>query len=339
MNYPFLFLLLVVLVGGYLLMRKIDRLMEKDKEESAVTEWLKSMQKSLDETNRNISQAMRETNRTVVESLQRSSQSMNQRLDKAAEFIAGVKEEVGKMAEIGRGMKDIQEFLRSPKLRGNIGEMVLKQILAQSLPKSSFHLQYKFKSGETVDAAIHTNAGIIPVDSKFPMENFRRLTTAKEKKEKEAARRAFVNDVRKHIRAIASKYILPEEGTIDYALMYIPSEAVYYEVVNDPDLFEYAGKHQVLPVSPTTFYAYMRAILMSFEGQKIEARAKRILASLRAMEGDYQKVSENLSVLSRHLTNAYNQMNNVTLNFNLLGQKLANTKVLEGKEEKLLKDE
>ena len=138
----------------------------------------------------------------------------------------------------------------------------------------------------------------------------------------------LVNDVRKHIRVISSKYILTEEGTIDYALMYVPSESVYYEIVNDPEIFDYAGKNRVLPVSPMTFYAYMKAILMSFEGQKIEQRARQILQAIRAIQKDYGKVEDNLSVLGRHLTNAYNQMSNVVSGFTLLGQKLTSTQAL-----------
>ncbi len=322
-------LFLVVIILGYFLVQKLNQLGSANKQDESLTAWLRSMQQSLDKTNENLNQAMRESNKTVAESLQKSTQSMNERLDKTAEFIAGVKKEVGQMAEIGRGMKDLQEFLRSPKLRGNIGEMVLKELLGQMLPKKAFNLQYSFRSGEIVDAAIQTEAGLVPIDSKFPMENFRKMMGAETEKEKESAQKVFINDVRKHIRSISSKYILPDEGTIDYALMYVPSEAVYYEIVNDPDLFDYAGKNKVLPVSPTTFYAYIKAILMSFEGQKVEERAKQILAALGAIGKDYEKIADNLATLSRHLTNAHNQMNNVNASFNLLGQKLAGTRQLE----------
>jgi len=127
---------------------------------------------------------------------------------------------------------------------------------------------------------------------------------------------------------------LTEEGTIDYALMYLPSEAIYYEVVNNSDLFDYSGKKRVLPVSPMTFYAYLRAILMSFEGQKIEAKARQILAAIRAVQKDYNKVEDNLSVLGKHIQNAYNQMSNVLSGFTLLGQKLSSTQALgEGTKE------
>src|SRR3989337_383404 len=172
--------------------------------------------------------------------LNEQSKSFNVRLDNAARVIGEVQRSIGEMSEIGRGMKELQEFLKSPKLRGNIGEQVLKELLSQMLPKQSFHLQYTFKSGEKVDAAIKTSAGIIPVDSKFPMENFRKMSGPGSDAEKKAAGREFERDVKEHIDAISKKYILTEEGTIDYALMYIPSESVYYEVANNQDLFEYS---------------------------------------------------------------------------------------------------
>lgn len=261
----------------------------------------------------------------LLESLQRNSNDLNTRLDNAAKVIGDVQRNVGEMSEIGRGMKEIQEFLQSPKLRGNIGEQVLRELLGQMLPKSSFHLQYTFASGEKVDAAIKTSAGIIPIDSKFPMENFRALMAAEGKEDKAKLRYDFERDIKKHIDDISKKYILTEEGTIDYALMYVPSEAVYYEVANSPLLFEYASKKRVLPVSPATFYAYMRAILMSFEGQKIEAQAKEILSVLRAVSSDYSNVEDSLKTLGRHITNANNTMASVTNDFGKLGGKISRT--------------
>lgn len=296
----------LIILGLYINKKLLDTL-EKQKPSNDLLEYLRTTNIRLNEQGKNL----------------------NDRLDNAAKVFAEVQKNVGEMSEIGRGMKELQEFLRSPKLRGNVGEHILKELLGQFLPKESFNLQYTFKTGDKVDAAIKTSAGIIPVDSKFPMENFRKIISSGSDSEKKIAEKGFERDVKNHIDAISKKYILTEEGTIDYALMYIPSEAVYYEVVNNQSLFEYAGDKRVLPVSPTTFYAYLKAILMSFEGQKIESQAKEILASLRAIQKDYSKVEENLGVLQKHLTNAYNTMTSVFSSFTHLGQKITSTQRLK----------
>lgn len=276
--------------------------------------------------------------KTTNTRLATQSRDINERLDNAAKVISGVQRSVGEMSEIGRGMKDLQEFLRSPKLRGNIGEQVLKELLTQMLPKSSYTLQFAFKSGAKVDAAVKTSAGIIPIDSKFPMENFRRMGTSEIDLENKSFEKAFERDVKLHIESISKKYILPQEGTVDYALMYIPSEAVYYEIVNNQNLSDYSGKMRVLAVSPTTFYAYLKAILMSFEGQKIEARAREILTTIRAIQKDYTKVEDNLNTLQKHMTNAYNMMSSVLTTFGQLGHKISSTQSLGDSDTKELSE-
>lgn len=255
--------------------------------------------------------------------------ALNTRLDHSAEVISELKRNIGEMSEVGKSMKELQEFILSPKLRGNVGEQVLKELLSQMLPKSSFRLQHSFKSGEKVDAAIVTTGGIIPIDSKFPMENFRKMISGENAETKQTASRLFERDIKYHVDSISKKYIVPDEGTTDYSLMYIPSESVYYEVVNNQDLYEYATKKRVLPVSPTTFYAYLKAILMSLEGQKVESQAREILIALRAIQKEYLKVEDNLSTLQKHLLNANNMMLSVMSGFGNLGQKISNTKSLE----------
>lgn len=350
------YLITALIISGlaitvWLINKRLAQIQEASKTDNTLTEWLKSMQNSLEgtnktlnrviaETNKSLNQALSQTNKNMVDSLQRSTKALNERLDNAAKYIAQVSKEVGQMSEIGRSMKDLQEFLKSPKLRGNIGEEVLKDLISQMFPKNSFYLQYTFKSGEKVDAAIKTAAGILPIDSKFPMENFQRMVKAGDKTERQQAKRDFINDVRKHVRDIAKKYILPEEGTMDLALMYIPSEPVYYEIVNNPEITDYARRLRIYPVSPTTLYAHLQMILLSFEGQKIEARSRQVFRLLRAIQKDYEKTEGVLQVLGKHITNAYNQMSNVTQNFSLLGQKLASTQTLaETDEPKQLKAE
>ncbi len=314
-------LLLILLVSLFILFffiyRKLSDL-KKPQSDSALLEWLSSMQKSVDTSSNH-----------MVQTLQENSKQLNERLDKAAQVIAGVGKEVGQMSELGRSMKELQEFLKSPKLRGNIGEQVLKDLISQIFPKNSFHLQYQFKSGDRVDAAIKTDAGILPIDSKFPMENFSKLTKAKTEEEVKNFRREFERDVKKHIDAIAKKYILPDEGTMDFALMYVPSESVFYEIVNMDELVEYAKGQRVYIVSPSTLYAHLQTILLSFEGRKIEERSKEVLRLLRALQIDFGKVNTSLDVLGRHIGNASNQYSNVQKGFMGIGQKLESTKYLK----------
>ena len=323
----FLILLIIILAGfavlTFFLNKKLSDL-GKNKTDQALLEWLKNMQST-------ISNSSTETVRT----LQENTKQLNERLDTAARVIRDVEKEVGQMSEIGRNMRELQDFLKSPKLRGNIGEQVLKDLIAQMFPKSSFHLQYEFKSGEKVDAAIQTDAGILPIDSKFPMENYQKMSKATEKAEKELFEKEFVRDVKKHIDAISKKYILPSEGTMDFALMYIPSESVYYEVVNQVDVIDYARRARVYMVSPSTLYAHLQTILLSFEGKKIESKSKELFTLLRSMQIDYKKIDENMSTLGKHLNNAYSQFGNVLSGFSSLGQKLNSSNNLESKQKEI----
>ena len=328
-------IILILLCFGvviFFLNKKLSEL-KKPQDNEALMEWLKTMQSSLESTNKTLNDALSKSSSNMVKTLQENSKQLNERLDKAAAVIRDVGKEVGQMSEIGRNMQELQDFLKSPKLRGNIGEQVLKDLISQMFPKNSFHLQYQFRSGERVDAAIKTDAGILPIDSKFPMENFQKMVKSKDEKQKEEAQKEFIRDVKKHIDAISEKYILPDEGTMDFALMYVPSESVFYELINMSDIIDYARKSRVYVVSPNTLYAHLQTILLSFEGKKIEARSRQVLRLLRALQIDYDKVQENLGVLGKHITNASSQFSNVASGFLQLGNKIQSAGSLE--EEKI----
>ncbi len=287
------------------------------------------MQASLDKTNQTLNDTLHSNSNTMVRTLQENTKQLNDRLDKAAEVIKGVGHEVGQMSEIGRSMKELQDFLKSPKMRGNIGEEILKDLISQMFPKNSFHLQYQFKSGEKVDAAITTDAGILPIDSKFPLENLQKMKKAKDEVEKNLLEKEFFRDVKKHIDAISNKYILPSEGTMDFALMYIPSETVFYEVICNNEILTYARRQRVYLVSPSTLYAHLQTILLSFEGKKIESRSKEVFKMLRTLQIDYQKINESMTTLGRHLQNANSQYTNVTTGFSQFGNKLQTVNTIE----------
>jgi len=316
----------------YWLNKKLGEIAEKARPDESLLKVIETLQRGTSDLQR----GLQDQSKNISDTLQKSTKTLNERLDNAARFIAQVSKEVGKMSELGKSMRDLQVFLQSPKLRGNIGEQVLKDLISQAFPKGSFHLQYSFKSGEKVDAAIKTSAGILPIDSKFPLENFRRMTTAESKTERRAAKKEFTHDVKRHIRDMAKKYILPEEGTLDFAFMYLPSETVFYEVANNSELLEEARKYRIYPVSPNTLYVHLQTVLLSFEGQKIEARSRQVFRMLRAIQKDYEKTEGVLQILGKHLTNAYNQFSNVLQNFSLLGQKLSSTQALgEGTKEEV----
>lgn len=299
-------LILTVIGIGVLLYQRLTQVEQKTQTSPELMEWLKS-------TDARFNSGMT---------------AFNSRLDNAANVISSLQKEVGVFTEIGRSMKDLQTLLQSPKLRGNVGEQILSDMLKQYFPPTAYSLQHGFANGEKVDALIRTANGDIPIDSKFPMENFRAQLAAESDVAKDTAKKQFVRDVKKHVTDIAKKYILPEQHTTDYALMYIPSEAIYYEIIKDADLYDFASSKRILPVSPMSFYAYIQAILMSYEGQRIQEQAKQIIQIIQGIKSDYEKVDESMGVLGKHITNAYNQIPNVARSINAIGQKVTATQLM-----------
>lgn len=245
----------------------------------------------------------------------------NARLDEQTRQMTQTAKSLGEFSEIGRSMKDLQTFLASPKLRGGLGEQILKDLLTESLPKQNFSLQHSFRSGARVDAVIKTSSGIIPIDSKFSLENFKKM------QEDKSFAKDFERDIKNRVDEISDKYILTDEGTVDFALMYVPSESVYYEIVNS-SLIDYAYKKRVMPVSPSTFYAFLRSVLLSFEGQKIAAEIKTIQQALRAIHTETSKFAEILSTLQTHINNSYATMSKAASQFVNLSSKVDNVQKL-----------
>ena len=267
--------------------------------------------------------------------LQRTQQSLGERLDNAARVVGSVQKSLGgleeanrKIYEVGKDIASLQEILRAPKLRGGLGEFFLEDLLGQILPSQHFSTQYSFRSGEKVDAVIKLGGSLVPVDSKFPLENFKRILEATADDDKTRAKRQFVGDVRKHIDAIAAKYIVPDEGTYDFALMYVPAENVYYETIikdelpGEKNLSQYALSKRVIPVSPNCFYAYLQAIILGLKGMKIEERAKEIIQYLNRLQGDFSKFRDDFGLVGKHLGHAQSTYQNAEKRLDQFGQKL-----------------
>jgi len=272
----------------------------------------------------------------VTQQLQKSTGDLNTRLDNAAKVVSevskglgGLSEATKKVFEVGKDIASLQEILRSPKLRGGLGELFLGDLLAQILPPAHFSLQHRFKSGEAVDAVIRLGSNLVPVDAKFPLENFRRVVEVSSEEERKVAKRKFLADVKKHVDAISGKYILPDEGTFDFALMYIPAENVYYELIikdeaidTEKGLLNYSFAKRVIPVSPNSFYAYLQTILLGLKGMHVEEQAKEILSGLTRLSVDLRKFKEEFDTVGKHITNTKSRYDEADKRLEKFGDKL-----------------
>ncbi len=225
-----------------------------------------------------------------------------------SQTLGGLAVAAQQMVDVGNKVSGLEDLLRPPKLRGGLGETLLAELLAQILPAKAYRLQHRFRSGERVDAVICLGDSLVPVDAKFPLESFRRLTAATDEAEATRERKVFMRAVKSHIDQIAWKYILPDEHTYDFALMYIPAENVYYETILKDDgedgLFPFALEKRVIPVSPNSFYAYLQVVIHGLKGLQIEERAKEIMDHLNRLRVDQDRFRQEFDVLGSHLQNA-----------------------------------
>ena len=236
---------------------------------------------------------------------------VDSRLQNASEASARIHERLGKLGEatvqMNERVKDLarlEQALKPPKARGGFGELLLENLLRDALPPSHYQLQYGFRGGERVDAVIKVER-LVPVDAKFPLDNFHRLVEADDS-ERLVHEKAFGRDLKTHIDAISSKYIRPDEGTYDFAFMYVPSESVYYELVcgKTGALYSYALDKRVFPVSPTTFSAYLQVIVFGLRGLQVEKHAQEVMASITQLQKDFGRFKEDFDLVGTHVGRA-----------------------------------
>jgi DNA recombination protein RmuC len=237
---------------------------------------------------------------------------VDRRLESAQKTTTEIHERLGKvdrataqMIEQARELSQLQQILRPPKARGGFGELLLENLLRDRLPPSSFQLQYTFRSGERVDAIIRLDR-LVPIDAKFPLDNFERMLDAETELERQQHEKAFARDVKGHVDAIASKYIRPDEETFDFAFMYFPSEALYYELAcgKTGALLAYAHDKRVLPVSPATLTLYLQTIVLGLRGMQIEQHAREVMSYVAELNKDFGQFREDFAVVGKHLANA-----------------------------------
>lgn len=244
-----------------------------------------------------------------IEGRMAQTQDSNNRLAQGIfETLGDVRQATATVADQAREFTSLQELLRAPKARGGIGEAMLEELLRQILPPQGFSTQHRFASGATVDAIVRAGGRIVCIDSKFPLSNFRRMCAATDDLERVAAEREFAADVERHIRDISRKYILPDEGTFDFAVMYVPAEGLYGEVLRlshqRRPLFETAIDARVVPMSPLTMYGYLQTIMFGLKCLSIEKSAEAILSYCGRLQQDIALFATEYETLGRHLTNA-----------------------------------
>jgi DNA recombination protein RmuC len=245
------------------------------------------------------------------ESLRQAHAQIGQNLGNVTGIFGTLNEQIGRLAEtnnqiiaISKDISHLDELLRVPKLRGRIGEMLLENLLSQVLPREYYDVQYRFSTMDAVDAVIRLGGKLVPVDAKFSLENFQKSMEGSSDQEKNQYRRKFIQDTKNRIDEIAAKYILPQENTYDFALMYVPAENVYYEVIIKEDLFSYCMAKKVIPVSPNTLYAYLQVICLGLKGLKIEEKAGEIIKRLGLLTTEMTKFREDFDLVGTHLFNA-----------------------------------
>jgi DNA recombination protein RmuC len=238
-----------------------------------------------------------------------SSQQVLSRLNTQIGELQGTNKQ---MLQLGTDVRRLEDILSSPKLRGQIGEWSLENLLAQILPKDSYELQYSFKDNQKVDALIQLAGFSVSVDAKFPLPGFEKIVAAETEEEKTKLRRQFLKDVTAHIDKVADNYIRPAESTLDFALMYIPAENIYYETIvkyagETQDILQYCLDKKVIPVSPNLLYVYLMTVAMGLHGLQIEKQAAEIRQNIKRLNASFADFVSTWDVLGRHLRNAYSQ--------------------------------
>ncbi|MBM4027954.1 MAG: DNA recombination protein RmuC [Planctomycetes bacterium] len=274
------------------------------------------------------------TSQTLQSSLQTGQSALAQNLQANQQTLHQLHRQIGElqgtnrqMLQLGSEVRRLQDILSSPKLRGQIGEWSLENLLAQALPKGSYSLQHAFKDGRIVDALVQMTNFTVGIDAKFPLPSFERIAACTGDDEKPKLRRQFARDVASHVDKIASAYIQPTEGTLDFALMYIPAENIYYETIihcdgDGEDILRHCLERKVIPVSPNLLYVYLMTVAMGLHGLQIEQKAAEIRQNLCKLNGSFAEFTCAWDTLGTHLRNAYTKYDEAQKRLDRLGLQL-----------------
>lgn len=306
-----LFILLLVAAAFVYLAVKISRL---GKSSPDAAQGLNMLQQQISQLQKEIGDRMGETHQAVRQSFAASTGVVRD----VTEKLTRMEETTKQVLDITGQLQNLQDMLKNPKQRGILGEYYLETLLINILPPDSYEMQYKFEDGEIVDAAVFIKDKIVPIDSKFSLENYNRMVEEQNPVEREKLEKLFIYDLKQRIHETA-KYVRPEEGTMDFAFMFIPHEAIYYDllinkigpVTGDTEsiIQRAAGKYHVLIVSPTSFLAYLQTVLQGLKALKIEEQAKEIRLRVGDLSRHLSAYDAYFKSLGKNLGTAVNQYN------------------------------
>jgi len=288
-----------------------------------------SLKSELRSTREDLQKQFHRVNQTVDTKLSESSKQLNDRLDKSSHVIGNLQKELGKMGEIGAKIENLDKILRAPKGRGSLGEQTLEELLNTTFPKSMWGRQVAIGRTGVVDAVVHTSNGMIPIDAKFPLPAFEALVNADDEKERDEAQREFQKNVKSRINEVA-KYIQPSEGTLDFAIIFLPNENIYYEAaIRSVDLSEYARTKKVIITGPNTMLYVLQVLLQAYQSQQFASKAKEALAQLTGVKNQAHKLDEAISLVEKHLGNAGSKLGDVKKENEKLQSKIEKVTELE----------
>ncbi len=332
-----LLLLGILIVGVFYLLSKVAKQTKPDESSDKALSMLQNqinaltqmqnekLDRVMSEVNNRLVENSKSLNTTISQQFSESQKSLRESSSAAAKIIQEVTEKLTKLDETNKQvvgfaeqLQSLENILKNPKQRGILGEYFLETVLKNVLPPGSYQMQYKFTNGEIVDAAVFVKDKVIPIDSKFSLENYNRILEEKDPVEKERLEKIFKQDLKNRIEE-TSKYIRPDEHTMDFAFMFIPSEGIYYDLLinkvgaiklNTVDLINYAftEKHVII-VSPTSFLAYLQTVLQGLKALQIEESAQQIVAQVRSLQKNLNAFEENYDKVGKYLgttVNAYN---------------------------------
>lgn len=329
-------LLIAIAVVIFLLVRKKEDTSgaEARQQLAAMMERLAALSQQNEQMRKTVDEKLSQTHQTTQFQFQSANKVIQDIATQSATLISAVTEKLTKLDDTNKQvinftsqLQSLQDILKNPKQRGVLGEYFLEETLKNVLPPNSFKMQYAFKDNVIVDAAVFVKDKVIPIDSKFSLENYERIINASDVSEREALEKSFKQDLKNRIDE-TSKYIKPEEGTMDFAFMFIPSEAIYYDLlvnkvgavkIDTRSMIEYAfrDKHVII-VSPTSFLAYLQTVLQGLRAMEIEENAKEIKANvaklqkhIMAFDTLMQKMGTSLTTTVSHYNNAFKELGKV----------------------------